>query len=492
MFHTRLRILKYYQLVQCKRFSSTDLIYKKKCAITLGYLGTDFNGSDLVATLADPSKRTVCYTLFDTLCSLGRINKDNSNSPKKSSIVASSRTDKGVHSACTIVSAKLELSSEEKDMNDKDLDFKLSKELNSALPKDIVVFRFNRGSNTFNSRSNVINRTYQYMIPRTVYTDQESEERMKRVIAMYEGSTAPIHNFAHASQVFTKTGEVTAKELNGLYRCIFTSRIERLDNDWDVITLRANSFVRNQIRKMVGAALCVARGYLTEEYVRLAWTCPYIMPIPMAPAVGLYTADCTLRSNLPRLESFNSPESQARKQQFITQVIQPHIKSSSTQQDSFEEYFTNVRDKFIHYMFERSDRIYDLNELMTNAQSCLLRYEHHNNVATQTARDKAERVLAELKQEPDRNKRIHIAQTTSVRFLPKNMHTKVTAWLQGDEYKAELFQLYLLQLINDGVLLPMQPVEYYLNYVHGKNISKMINAGEQIKKNKKKSSFLWD
>lgn len=56
--------------------------------------------------------------------------------------------------------------------------------------------------------------------------------------------------------------------------------------EFAVISIKGQSFMLHQIRKMVGLALAIIRGHTTEETLEKAWT-ESRLDIPMAPGLGL-------------------------------------------------------------------------------------------------------------------------------------------------------------------------------------------------------------
>ena len=57
------------------------------------------------------------------------------------------------------------------------------------------------------------------------------------------------------------------------------------------IRVRGTSFLYNQIRYMVGAAVAVARGVLPSWHLDAALQAPFAVPVPLAPPTGLLLVD---------------------------------------------------------------------------------------------------------------------------------------------------------------------------------------------------------
>eukprot|EP01084_Bolivina_argentea_P265359 449769_1 len=76
---------------------------KRKVALIVSYLGTNYHGS----AFSGNNVSTVSSTLFKSICKIGAITEQNAIDPKKVSFSASSRTDKGVHAAAATFALKM-------------------------------------------------------------------------------------------------------------------------------------------------------------------------------------------------------------------------------------------------------------------------------------------------------------------------------------------------------------------------------------------------
>lgn len=65
---------------------------------------------------------------------------------------------------------------------------------------------------------------------------------------------------------------------------------------WVRIAILGQSFMLNQIRRMVGMAVAVARGLAPPDAIRLALEPRRTVDVPMAPAVGLLLVECIFQS----------------------------------------------------------------------------------------------------------------------------------------------------------------------------------------------------
>jgi tRNA U38,U39,U40 pseudouridine synthase TruA len=62
--------------------------------------------------------------------------------------------------------------------------------------------------------------------------------------------------------------------------------------EWAVFSLSGDSLLKGQVRKMIGLAIGVFRGWLSEEFFDIAMNTDRIVNVPSAPACGVYLAEC--------------------------------------------------------------------------------------------------------------------------------------------------------------------------------------------------------
>lgn len=122
---------------------------KKKVACLIGYCGSGYHGMQ-----ANPPHKTIEGDLFRAFVEAGAISKDNADDPKKSSFMRAARTDKGVHAAGNVVSAKLIVEDET-----------IVERINSFLPDQIRVWGYTRTNKSFECRKMCNSRMYEYLIP---------------------------------------------------------------------------------------------------------------------------------------------------------------------------------------------------------------------------------------------------------------------------------------------------------------------------------------
>ena len=200
-----------------------------------------YDGSAYSGFQTQKGKETIQEKLEDALT--------NVNNHKKTYIVATGRTDKGVHALCQYGHADIDVNITEK---------KLKRALNSNLPDDIHVIDTKIVSDDFHARYNVKEKTYQYKINLGEYNPLERNyvyqynysldiNKMKEAIKYFEGE----HDF----RAFVTDN----KEKENCIRTITSTNIEQVQ-DKLIITFTGNGFLRYQVRNMVGILLRVGEN----------------------------------------------------------------------------------------------------------------------------------------------------------------------------------------------------------------------------------------
>lgn len=210
--------------------------------ITFAYDGSQYSGYQ-----KQKDKRTIQGTLEDALTKI--------NSDKNVKVVASGRTDAGVHALKQ--TAHFDLNKEIK----KDL---LQNALNKLLPPDIYIKTVSKVDSNFHARFNVIKKEYIYKINIGEYNPIEKNyiyqynkllniEEMHKAAKKFEGT----HDF----RAFTKV-----ENEKDFVRTIFNTYIT-LDNDIITIGFIGNGFLRYMVRNIVGFLIEVGCGKRTVEEV---------------------------------------------------------------------------------------------------------------------------------------------------------------------------------------------------------------------------------
>lgn len=122
---------------------------KRKVAVMIGYAGTGYHGLQI-----NHKEKTIEGDLFAAFVAAKAISKVNADDPRKSSLVRTARTDKGVHAAGNVLSLKMII--EDPDIVQK---------INDNLPPQIRVWGIQRTNNAFSCYQTCDSRWYEYLMP---------------------------------------------------------------------------------------------------------------------------------------------------------------------------------------------------------------------------------------------------------------------------------------------------------------------------------------
>ncbi|WP_373001972.1 tRNA pseudouridine(38-40) synthase TruA [Sulfurimonas sp.] len=231
-----------------------------RCALTIAYNGTDFLGSQAQKS----SSNTILGNLEKVLLQLSIDSK----------IIASGRTDKGVHATGQV--CHIDLPPFWDDLE------KLKRVLNEMLPPSIRIKYAKEVDAEFHARYSAKKRVYRYIIKESksnpfednfiTFLDSVDFEKLEKNIKLYIGE----HDFAN----FMKTGSDTKSSVREVFKAFAYKH-----NGYIVLNFEANGFLRSQIRLMVSALLKLEKKELEEQL-----KCESNYKIKPAPSNGLYLA----------------------------------------------------------------------------------------------------------------------------------------------------------------------------------------------------------
>lgn len=211
-----------------------------RCALTIAYDGTHFLGSQT----QKESKNTILGNLENILNKLGIDSK----------IIASGRTDKGVHATGQV--CHIDIPNFWNDLK------RLKKVLNEMLPSSIEVKEVKEVSDDFHARYGARKRVYRYIIKDfksnpfednyVSFIDGVDFERIKRNIKFFIGE----HDFKY----FMKTGSDSKSSVRSVYKA-FAYKYK----GYIILNFEANGFLRAQIRLMVGSLLKLESNEIQEQ-----------------------------------------------------------------------------------------------------------------------------------------------------------------------------------------------------------------------------------
>lgn len=145
----------------------------------------------------------------------------------------------------------------------------------------------------FNSKNNCDARTYSYMLPTVAFSPKdydtekaaafrlspETLQNVNRLFALYKG-THNFHNFTSQKAAIDPSARRYITEMSCGEPFI------RSNNEFAVITVRGQSFMMHQIRKMIGLVIAVIKGYAAEDVIERSWGKEKV-DVPKAPGLGL-------------------------------------------------------------------------------------------------------------------------------------------------------------------------------------------------------------
>ena len=232
--------------------------------IILSYDGSEFKGF-----APQPHKNTILDTLQGALSHFNIITHLN----------GSGRTDSGVHASYQVVSCVIE------DVWD-DLE-KLKKLLNHTLPQSINIKSIKKVHEDFHARFSAKKRAYRYIITTKpispfnnkyiTYWDSINLSKLQNAIKLFKG----VHNFSN----FRKLGSDNKSDV----REIFEAYIYQYD-DFYIFYFEGNSFLRSQIRYMMGYLRELNLGKITHEDIENALSQNSTRNIKPIEPNGLYLA----------------------------------------------------------------------------------------------------------------------------------------------------------------------------------------------------------
>ncbi len=231
-----------------------------RVALTLAYNGTSYLGSQI----QKETKNTIFGQLDIVLSKLGIDSK----------IIASGRTDKGVHATGQV--CHIDLPPFWSDTQ------KLQKVLNEMLPTSIHIKKTTDVSQDFHARYSAKKRVYRYIIKEgksnpfedafTTFLSSVNFDEISSNIKLFLGE----HDFKE----FMKTGSDTRSSTRIIYKA-YSYRYR----GYIVLNFEANGFLRSQIRLMVGALLNLNATQIKDKLEGTKQ-----ISLRPAPANGLYLA----------------------------------------------------------------------------------------------------------------------------------------------------------------------------------------------------------
>lgn len=223
---------------------------------------------------------TIEQDFLKSMFTLGMITEDNYKNSSTLRFQRSSRTDKGVSAIRQIISMNAP-----EQFNDH------VGEINALLPSQIRVIAGKRTTKFFDCKNFCDARTYSYLMPSFALcpVDQITSEsfRLKPetlkefndILLCYKGA----HNF-HNFTSQKKPNDPSA--IRYIMEIDCGEPFVKEDLEFVVIRIRGQSFMLHQIRKMIGLAIAIIKGFAPKDTIEKAYG-PMKLDIPRAPGLGL-------------------------------------------------------------------------------------------------------------------------------------------------------------------------------------------------------------
>ena len=252
-----------------------------RCFIYLQYDGTDYHGWQ-----TQPDAVTVQQTIEEKLSMLLRT---------PIGIVGAGRTDAGVHASC--MTAHFETQEEDIDT--------LAFKLNQVLPPDIKVLRIVPVSDDAHARFSATARTYRYYITtsKPLYNRAYAMRIFEPLdVEMMNHACARLfcyEDFTSFSKLHTDTKTNNCKIMEAYWtRVTLSQRNEQGipyshdEGEMYVFTIKADRFLRNMVRAIVGTLIQVGRHRMSiQEFAQIIERKDRCTAGDSVPACGLFLED---------------------------------------------------------------------------------------------------------------------------------------------------------------------------------------------------------
>lgn len=212
------------------------------------YDGTRFSGSQYQKNV-----RTVQGDLENAAAKIFK----NDDDPARFKLA--SRTDAGVHAEGQV--AVIDLVNEINDMD-------ITQAMNSQLDFDLRVRNTTRVPDDFNPRSQAVFREYRYVI-----NDDSVSSPINRHMEHHVRQPLDVHAMNATARMFVGTHDFSAFAASGsapnasMVRRVDIASVMRRSDRRVVFIVRANAFVRQQIRRMVSVLISVGNGKINKADV---------------------------------------------------------------------------------------------------------------------------------------------------------------------------------------------------------------------------------
>jgi tRNA U38,U39,U40 pseudouridine synthase TruA len=152
----------------------------------------------------------------------------------------------------------------------------------------------------------------------TNYLDIASMEAIEEALKGYEG-TNPYHNFTTGKA----PSDSNVKRFVVEFECDDPVVDESTGVEWVLLSVLGQSFLLNQIRKMVGLAVDIARGATSIDKISDAFS-PQRLDVPMAPGQGLFLDELFFEGYNIKIDNSNNKALKLGEKRATTEVGTNH------------------------------------------------------------------------------------------------------------------------------------------------------------------------
>lgn len=239
------------------------------------FIELSYDGAAYCGWQRQPDAPTVQQTLEQALSTLLR---------EPIEVVGAGRTDTGVNASYYV--AHFDCEKEVEDCA------KLVYKLNLILPHDVAVGAVQKVRESAHARFDAVEREYTYYI-------SQRKNPFRRYSAWQYYVPLDVERMNEAAkrllewEDFTSFAKLNSNNKTNICHVV-KAEWHRAADDEDLLifTIRADRFLRNMIRAIVGTLVDVGRGrYTVEDFERILHSCDLSLSSSGAPAVGLFLSD---------------------------------------------------------------------------------------------------------------------------------------------------------------------------------------------------------
>lgn len=247
---------------------------KQRYFVELAYNGTRYHGWQI-----QPNAKSVQGDLEHALSTICR---------EEVAVTGAGRTDTGVHASYYVA----HFDSAKKALDEPNFTYKL----NSFLGKDIVIFKITKVDSEAHARFGAVSRTYHYFI-------NQQKDPFTLETSWYNSRTLNVERMNEACQVLFEFIDFTS--FSKLHTDVKTNNCQIYEARWEQnghqlkFTIKADRFLRNMVRAIVGTLVEVGLGKLTvTDFHKIIEVKDRGAAGVSAPAEGLFLTDIHYPENL--------------------------------------------------------------------------------------------------------------------------------------------------------------------------------------------------